>query len=460
MTGWVASLAVVLVALATPVARAQDALPTATTRYDLANGLHVVLDPLAGRATVTVLVSVEVGRRDQPEGWTGLAHLTEHILFRGTRAAAGDVISRFESWGAVEYNGETHDDFTRYYEVVPSGSLERLLWLEAERLAHGIDDVDDGAVDQQRRIVDRERELRTWGRDAVWDLVTSVLYPEGHPYSHALERQDDVHAIRAVHVQSFFQRHYVPERITLVVSGGFDPDAARGWIERYFGPLRRATEDVPPLPEIPPPVQFEGERRVLAEARRPDDLLLVRWPSPPWGTADDAALDIVARELEHRLAQRIRVAGGALSVGVRQSSYALCSTFEVRVEVPRGQGTLAPLQALDAELAIMREAPMPARVIERWRATYLERELLVLDDALERAQRLAQRPPAFPGGVFDPAANLARYRAVSAVTAHAAVRQWLPPDRRLVVSIASRRRAPWEGQIVSDMTIVDGEVRD
>jgi zinc protease len=433
------------------------ALPTATVRYELANGLRVVLDPLAGRDTVTVLVSVDVGRRDQPDGWTGLAHLTEHLLFRGTAAAPGDVLSRLDAWGAVEYNGETGDDFTRYYEVVPRAALERVLWLEAERLAHGIDAIDDAAVEQQRRVVDRERELRTWGRELVWDLVAGVLYPRGHPYSHMLEQTDDVHAIRAVHVHSFFQRYYVPQRVTLVVSGGFEPDVARPWIERYFGPLRPATTDVPPAAEIPPPVRFEGERRVLAEARRADDMLMVIWPSPAWGDRADAALDFVASELEQRLDRRIRVSGGALSVDVVQNSAALASTFEVRIEVPRGQGTLASLEALDAELAVLRETPMDDAVIEHWRSRWVEGELLALDSASARARRLGQRLPAFAEGVFDVAANMTRYREVSADDARDAAREWLPEGRRLVVSFASRREAPWEGRIITDMVVSGDE---
>ncbi|AKF10950.1 Zinc protease [Sandaracinus amylolyticus] len=452
-----ALFAFVAIAGAHAVVRAQS-LPS-TVRYELSNGLHVVLDPLPGRDTVTVLVSVDVGRRDQPDGWTGLAHLTEHLLFRGTAAAPGDVSSRLDAWGAIEHNGETSDDFTRYYEVVPRGALERVLWLEAERLAHGMDAVDDAAVEQQRRVVDRERELRTWGREAVWDLVLGLLYPAGHPYSRALERRDDVQAIRATHVHSFFQRHYVPARITLVVSGGFDPDPTRAWIERYFAPLRPAGAATPPPIEVPPPVRFDGERRVLAEAQRADDLLYVIWPSPPWGTASDAALDFVASELEHRLEERIRVAGGALSVDVRQDSGALCSTFEVVVTVPRGQGTLASLEALDAELATMRETPMDARVLDRWRTSFVEGEIMRLDDSLQRAQRLGQRMPAFPGGYFDVGANLERYRAVTADATRDAAREWLPAGRRLVVSIASRREAPIEGRIISELTLVDGEVR-
>jgi zinc protease len=153
---WLALVLAALVLALWPT-RSSAVLPEIPSpeRYALPNGLQVVLDPVFGRRTVAIVVSVEAGRRDQPAGWTGLAHLTEHLLFQGTPAAPGETVTHLEALGASEILGETSDDWTRYSEVVPAARLERALWLEAERFAHGLDGLDEQSVAEQQRVVDR-----------------------------------------------------------------------------------------------------------------------------------------------------------------------------------------------------------------------------------------------------------------------------------------------------------------
>lgn len=435
--------------------RATAVLPrvAAQIRYSLPNGLSVVLDALPGRHSVAVVMYVDAGRWDQPEGWTGLAHLTEHLLFQGSPGAPGHTITRLERLGASLINGETSDDWTRYYERVPSAQLETTLWLEAERFAHGLDGLDEEAVDAQRRVLDRERAEREEGREELWDLVNSILWPEGHPYGSSQEQQDDVHAVRLADVRWFFQRHYAPDRLTLSLSGGFDPERARGWIERYFGPLRRGGIAAAPPIEEPPTIVMDGERRVLAEARRSNDALYVIWPSPPWGAAGDAELDFLASELHHRLEESLVRSGAALEVRVTQRSRALASTFRVWIVVPRRSGTLGPLEALDREIVALRREVMGEASLTAWRDSWVEGEILRMESSLTRAKSNARRIPSFPNGVWDLEANLARYDRVTAEDVRETARRWLSPDHRLVVSIASRHDAPYEGRIVSDMMV-------
>lgn len=448
---------VALVSLVTP-ARAVDAEVRAPIRYTLDNGLDVVLDPIPGRSTVAVVVCVDAGRRDQPDGWTGLAHLTEHLLFQGTPAAPGETVTRLERLGASEINGETGDDFTRYYEVVPAARLEETLWLEAERFAHGLDGLTEGGVDSQRRVLDRERAQRDFGRQDVWELVSEILYPEGHPYSRSREEASDVHAVHLAQARWFFQRFYGPDMLTVSISGGFDPNAARGWIERYFGPLRRASLARPAPWRVQPEVDLEGERRVVAEARRSTDALYVLWPSPPWGAREDAALDLVASHLEQRLTERLVREGDAIGVDVSQRSHALTSSFAVWITVPRRSGTLAPLQALDEELRRLRREGIDEATARRLARGWRSEELRTMDASLVRARRHALVLPAFEGGRYELRANLRRYEAVTASDVQRAAIQYLHLRRRLVVSLSGRSDAPPEGRVVRDI-MYEGEAR-
>ena len=439
------------VGTSTAPANATEREVRAPERYSLENGLDVVLDPIPGRTTVAVVVAVDAGRRDQPDGWTGLAHLTEHLLFQGTPAAPGETITRLERLGASQINGETGNDFTRYYEVVPAARLEETLWLEAERFAHGLDGLDEAGVNAQRRVLDRERDVRTYGRAEVWDLVDEILYPEGHPYSRATEVASDVHAARLRDVRWFFQRYYAPDRLTLSISGGFDPAEVRPWIERYFGPLRRGGLAAPPAWTVQPEVDLEGERRVLAEASRSTDALYVIWPTPPWGSSADAALDFVSSHLERRLTERLVRDGDALSVDVSQGAAALANRFSVWITVPRRSGTLEPLQALDEELRALRRDGVDDDALRGLRRRWRHGELRSMDASLTRAQRHAYVLPAFPGGRYDLRSNLERYGAVTAPEVREAAVRYLHLRRRLVVSLSGRSDAPPEGRIVRDM---------
>ncbi|MEC7520787.1 MAG: pitrilysin family protein [Myxococcota bacterium] len=440
-----------LVALAASLP--STALAQRPIRYTLDNGLSVALDPIPGRATVSVVVSVDAGLRDQPEGWSGLAHLTEHLMFDGTPAAPGHVLTSLERLGATAFNGMTTQDATVYVEVVPASALEQTLWLEAERFAHGLDGTTEADVEAQRRVLERERAQREFGREEVWDLVGHALYPSGHPYARGREQADDVAAIRLRDVRWFFERHYGPDMLTLAISGGFDPEDARRWIERYFSPLRRGPTARPPEWVVPPLVRLDGERRILADAPRSTDLLYVAWPTPPLGERSDAALDLAARHLQARLRQRLLGSGEAVEVDVWLESHALASRFSVWIAVPSRQGTLAPLRALDAELARMHEGGVSEASFQRALRALRDHHARILDSPIYRGWLQATRWPRLPGGYDAPSTRWARYEAVSREDVGRAAERYLPRTDRLVVSIAGRRHAPPRGRIVRELVV-------
>ena len=137
----------------------------ALRRHELDNGVHVVLDPYGATQLVTVAVSVSVGSRDQPVGWTGLAHLAEHLMFRARASQPVHFVDRMERLGALVANGMTERDRTVYFETVPTAALDEVLWSEAERFAHVLGELDVADVAQEREIVLRERAIREANRD-------------------------------------------------------------------------------------------------------------------------------------------------------------------------------------------------------------------------------------------------------------------------------------------------------
>lgn len=418
--------------------------------HELENGMLVVLDPNRDLSTVTVAIGVSVGRRDQPAGWSGLAHLAEHLFFRAPNDGHLHFIDRLERLGMTEANGMTGDDRTVYFETVPSEALGEVLWLEAERFTNTLSDLDAEAIRLERDIVHRERTLRDDAATLAPSLVQRILYGHAHPYGRSVtERASDLDAIGLPEMQSFMQRAYTPEHMTLAVSGNFDPVQTLARITELFGGMRRSA-DPWPTAEVSIP-RVAGERRLLVDVPRAHDALMVIWPTPPFGSTEDAALDLLSRTLEARLREALIRRGRGYEVTVTQQSSDLASEFVVYIEVPRRSGTLVPLDALDAQLGSLYGVPLDPIELARAKREMERRWLLTLNTTHDRALAFVRRPVAMEGQRYSPLADFARYQALDAHTLQETARHWLPRNGRLVVSLDARPGAPYEGVLVRDL---------
>lgn len=417
--------------------------------HALENGLVVVLDPNRAVSNVTVSIGVDVGKRDAPPGWSGLVHLAEHLLFRA-HGSDSHFIEELERLGVIACNGMTSRDRTVYYETVPAQALDQVLWLEADRLTNVLTNLDANTLSRERDVVQRERALRDDASALAPHLVQRILYGRTHPYADALtERSGDLDAIGLSEMQSFLQRAYAPERITLAISGNFDASAIMPRITELFGGLRSSAPPIEaPEPMIP---VVQGERRLLVDVPRAHDALLVLWPTPPFATREDAALDLIGRVMERRLRERLNDPGQSFRVQVLQSSADLASEFSVYIEVPRRSGTLAPLQAVNSVLSSLQSRPIREDEFARARGDILQRWLRVFDSTQERALALVRRPLASPAHRYDPREDFARYASIDAAELQRTTIRWLRHSSRLVVSLDATRDAPYEGVLVRDM---------
>lgn len=433
-------------------ALAQRSLPPLES-FELDNGLRVVLQPVPSRRHVSVVVTYDVGSRDVPRGYSGLAHLTEHLLFEGTDAAGSGLDALLEDAGVVERNGITTPDHTVLYELVPVAALERALWIEATRMAHTLARVDAQALETQRRVVLHEGRQR--GRHGSIGRITSLLYEHlyhrdvAHPYRRVFEHEEDIGAIQLPHVQRFFQTRYGPDDATLSLAGGFDPATARAAIERYFGPIRRSGPRAP-RPAAAPPRVMPFERRVTYDAHTQHDEIYVLWPTPAYREPGDAELDVLRQLLVGRtdapLYRALRTSGLAVSVAVRQHSQALGSYFQVHAVAARGHHTGELLSVIDGVLDAMRDRAPDEQAVARARLEWETAFLLGTESLVSIARRHGTR---VQGEVPTADAEIRRYRAVTRETVRDTLRDWLPPDRRLVFFVASHPRARPEGEVVS-----------
>lgn len=267
-------------------------------KHILSNGLDLILHADRKLPVVHVNLWYHVGSKNEKPGKTGFAHLFEHMMFTGSKNVRGEYVSLMEKAGANIFqggvNGTTNFDRTNYFETVPAGSLELVLWAESDRMGYLLDTLTQENLDNQRDVVKNERRqsMDNVPYGTAMELLFQNLFPKGHPYSwHIIGSMEDLENASLEDVREFFRTFYRPNNCTLVIAGDFDPDETLSWVESYFGSL-------PPGPPLARPQRWvpalDSERRLVVHDRVPQERLYLAWPAVPFFERDDAALDLVS----------------------------------------------------------------------------------------------------------------------------------------------------------------------
>ena len=394
-----------------PRARREETAPTATAltldRLRLANGLDVVLAPDARSAHVRVLVTVNVGDGDAPDGQLQAAHVAEHLLFRDA-PGLHPLGSVFAELSAGRGGGTTYSDRTLYETEVRPEHIERLLWLESVRLAQAEAYVRADALAHERSILQHELALTTWRWPFLRGLALRAALPETHR-SHA--RWGSLGALDSLQqhaVLELVHARYAPGNARLTVVGGFEAAAVRAWIDRYFAPIpARAT---PPRPREDGP--FDFVRTHLRARTVHPATVVIAWPGVALDDCRNANLRALVAVLRASISARPEF-GAQASDGtrwslepVRQGSH-IAVVFEARAEVGGDHG--ATLRAMDAALhdsvsALSSLHAMPSAI-----ASSLDESLAeAARDLGARASSIADLPSAVDPGGFRCARSATR----------------------------------------------------
>ena len=270
----------------------------------LPNGLKMVMHEDHSRPVINLQVWYHVGSKDEREGRTGFAHLFEHLMFRGSKNVGQEEHMKYvrEAGGVV--NAYTTFDQTVYWETFPSNYLERMLWLEADRMASL--NISEENFTKEREVVKEERRLRVENPPygLVQDDIWSVAYKQ-YPYKHPpIGSMADLNKATTADVQQFFDTFYVPNNATLVVVGDFDPKEAEAWAKKYFGPIPRSKNPVPRVKTTEPP---QTQEREISKnyPNVPLPAVIELYHLPPMGNPDSYALDIASDILSNGQSSRL-----------------------------------------------------------------------------------------------------------------------------------------------------------
>ncbi|HEY8615494.1 pitrilysin family protein [Phenylobacterium sp.] len=242
-------------AVAQPAASAQAQVPPiAFKQRTLPNGMKVFTSLDRTTPNVSVQVWYGVGSKDDPQGRSGFAHLFEHMMFKATRNLPAETIDRMTEDVGGFNNASTWDDFTNYYEVVPANHLERLLWVEAERMGSLV--VDEAVFKSERDVVKEEFRqnylAQPYGR--LFGLYVPQASYDVHPYKRpGIGNIEELDAATIDDVRAFHQTWYRPDNAALIVVGNFDEAQLNAWVDRYFGPLKRPAKAMPRVTAKEPP---------------------------------------------------------------------------------------------------------------------------------------------------------------------------------------------------------------
>ncbi len=214
-------------------------------KYQLPNGLTVILSEDHRAPIVGVDLWYHVGAVNERKGRSGFAHLFEHLMFQGSKHLHGDertVFAMLERNGATNLNGTTEWDRTNYFETMPADRLELALWLESDRMGFLLDTVDQKKLDTQREVVRNEKrqsiENVPYGR--AEERLVQLLYPQPNPYyGYVIGSHEDLMAASLTDVKQFFRTYYAPDNASLAVVGDFKVAEVKPLVEKYFGPIVR-----------------------------------------------------------------------------------------------------------------------------------------------------------------------------------------------------------------------------
>jgi len=275
-----------------------DKLSIEFEKYELENGLQVVLHQDKSDPIVSLAIQYGVGSNREKTGRTGFAHLFEHMLFQESENVPQDQFFKIIQDLGGTLNGGTWKDGTIYYEVVPKNALETVMWLESDRMGFLINTVTESAFYNQQEVVQNEKRQRVdnnpYGH-TNW-VLDKAVYPESHPYNwQVIGELVDLQNATIDDVKEFYDKYYGPNNATLVIAGDFETEEAKTLIEKYFGEIKRRQEVEPLEPQR---VTLDETKRLYHEdnfARAPQ--LHMVWPTLEQYTDDSYALNFLAQLL-------------------------------------------------------------------------------------------------------------------------------------------------------------------
>jgi zinc protease len=446
----------------TPVAQPAPAADTAVHTFQLHNGMTVIVQPDRRAPTAVHMVWVRVGSIDETDGTSGVAHVLEHMLFKGTPTLAeGEFSRRVAALGGRD-NAFTSRDVTAYHQQVPADRLEDVMKLEADRFANN--QWPDDAFHRELLVVKEERRQRVEEspQARLFEAFSATAFL-AHPYRRPIIGwMSDIESLTAADVRDFYRRWYVPANAAVVVVGDVDVAQVRRWAEEHYGRIPAGA--VPARKPQTEPVQT-GVRRLEFKARVSQPLVVMGYKVPQLASPDAAdaasqdalALTLLAGVLDGHSAARLeralvqgQVRGQGQGQAGQRKANSVGASFGLMGRGPQLfllTGTpvdgVAPAEleeALKREVRRVAEEGVSAAELQRVKNQWSASEIFKLDSMFAQARELGSYWT--QGWPVDSAPQLMeRLRSVTAEQVQSVAKRYFS-DTQLTVGVLLPETAP------------------
>lgn len=354
------------------------------TEYRLDNGLRVLLFPDSSKPTTTVNVTYLVGSRHESYGETGMAHLLEHMMFKGT-AKRTDIWSELNNHGA-QFNGTTDADRTNYFEVFQA-SDENLKWaleMEADRMVNSRISKKD--LDKEMTVVRNEFEMGENNPGRILNQRVMSAAFEWHNYGKStIGARSDIENVPIENLQAFYRKYYQPDNAMLVVAGKFDEGKALNMIAGFFGAIPKPTRVLPKAYTVEP--TQDGERMVTVRRVGDVQAIDIVYHTPAGTHPDDGPLEVLAGILAENPSGRLYKAlvdnKKASSVFGYNNSMAEAGVLMFGAQVRKEQSLDAARETMLNTIEGLAKEPPTKDEVERAKSRILKQFELQLNDSTQ-----------------------------------------------------------------------------
>jgi zinc protease len=410
------------------------------SKYELDNGLTVILHEDHSDPLVHVDITYHVGSGREEIGKSGFAHFFEHMLFQGSEHVGDEEHFRIVSEAGGTLNGSTNSDRTNYFETVPSNQLEKVLWLEADRMGFLLPAVTQQKFEIQRETVKNERgqnyDNRPYGR--LGEITDEALFRPGHPYSwQTIGYIEDLNRANLDDLKRFFLRWYGPNNAVLTIGGELDVSQTLEWVVKYFGSIPRGPEVEDPVYE---PVTLDRDRYISMEDRVAIPVVRIVWPTVHRMHPDEAPLDVLYSILGSGrtalLYKNLVRNGMAVDASAGHGCAELSCRFDLTALPNPASGTsLADLERIMREtLEEFEQRGVEEDDLIRMKAEIVSSSIFGLESVRGKVSNLAQFAT-FADTPNYTAQEIARYENVTAEDVMRVYRQYIKGKPAVIVSV-------------------------